>query len=212
MDNEKSELISLWVKNDSGERVEKTVQVTRIKFTFSAIKTEQLRGFWKGIGGDSRNTDNFIRELRYYMDTTPEVTIDGNAKLEKECKKYDNVAKKCELLLKELKEISATNRTNLLSMRMEYTECEGKVLPICDPFDYVELMKDLAIENIYDLRRPKKYKLQWDALREYIQRFPPCKKLSKSKYMDLFFILYQPESDIDEQFRERAERTIRKFK
>lgn len=207
-----TELVNLWVKNESGEYIEKIVKAPRIKFTFSAIKTEQLRRFWQGIGGNARNADNFIRGLRYYMDTTPEITIEGNSKLKKECKKYDDVAKKCELLLKELKEISTTDRSNLLSMRMERVECEGKILPICDPFDYVELMKDLAIEHIYDLRQPKKYKLQWDVLREYIQRFPPCKKLSKNKFMDLFFILYQPESDIDEQFRERAERTIRKFK
>ena len=211
-ENKKTEFVKLWVKNDSGDHVEKIVKAPRIKFTFSKHQIYGLELFWEGMGGLEHLTEGFIRELRYHMDTTPELTIEGNTTLTKECKKYKNVANKCELLLKELNKISNTDRLNILSMRMESIECGGKVLPTCDPLDYVDLMKNLATEHIDDLKEPRKYKFHWDALRAFIQRFPPCKKLSKNKLTHLFFILYQPDSDIDENFRGKAERTIRKFK
>ncbi len=190
MENKKTEFIQLYVTNENGERVEKTVQAPRIEFTFSEHQDYKLRNFWKDIGGLEHLTEGFVRELRYYMDTTPALITDKNTRVEYEQRDdYKNVADICKQLTKALTKMQATDRINLLSLRNENR------IPMCDPMDYVKTIQELAEFTVGEFDGVKKYDCQINNLTNFINRFPPCKKLIKKQFTDLFYILYCPETD-----------------
>jgi len=184
-----------------------------MSFTLSENKNSQLRRFWLDIGGLDRLTGDFVNELIYYMKTTSELITDTNKQIEtEESNRYKKVANTCDKLLAELTEISELDRINILSLRQKYQEFGEKSLPMCDPLEYVETIKELADNYSYELKKCAKYERQWKGLENFKKRFPPCKNLTKEQFKDLFCILYQPETDEMDRFRESLRKSISNFK
>ncbi len=180
---------------------------------FSEHQHEELKKFWINMGGTKNLIDNFIAELAYYMETSHELITKGNKKIEdKEKDIYSDVAIHCTKLVHTLENISEIERINILSLREPRSEFGGKNIPICDPLEYVKTIQELAKYRCEELNNAPKYKRQVKELDRFLRRFPQMKDLANNLFSDLFCILYQPATDIDDKFRERTRKAIPKFR
>ncbi|TBW52217.1 hypothetical protein EZI54_16390 [Marinobacter halodurans] len=159
--------------------------------TFSEAQTADLKRIWSDCGGLDRLADNFTAELAYFMDRCPELIAVGNKKIEtEESRNYAAVATHCEKLLAALGEIPELDRLNLLSLREERAEYDGRSVPLCDPLEYVQTMQELATDRGRRLKRYAKHKRQLDELRRFLDRFPPLNEISRAKFIDLAAALW----------------------
>lgn len=154
--------------------------------TFSEAQTADLKRIWSDCGGLDRLADDFTAELAYFMDHCPELIAVGNKKIEtEESRDYAAVAKHCERLLAALGEIPELDRLNLLSLREERPEYNGRSVPLCDPLEYVQTIQELANDRSGRLKRYAKHERQLDELRRFLNRFPPLQGLSRYKFIEL---------------------------
>lgn len=168
--------------------------------TFSEAQKAELNRIWSDCGGLARLADDFTAELAYFMDRCPELIAVGNKKIEtEESRDYAAVAKHCEKLLAALGEIPELDRLNLLSLREERPEYDGRSVPLCDPLEYVQTMQELASDRSYRLKRYAKHERQLDELRRFVDRFPPLKEISRKEFLELAGALW-PDID-DDSFR-----------
>lgn len=159
--------------------------------TFSEAQKAELNRIWSDCGGPARLAGDFTAELAYFMDHCPELIAVGNKKIEtEESRDYAAVAKHCEKLLAVLGDLPELDRLNLLSLREERPEYDGRSVPLCDPLEYVQTMQELANDRSGRLKRYAKHERQLDELRQFVNRFPPLKEISRANFVDLAAALW----------------------
>mgnify|MGYP000131451102 CR=1 FL=1 len=185
-----------------GQDVERVVKASQPKFIFSEHQNIALKKFWSGINGLDRLADTFILELRHYMEYySTEIIANSNKQIETaESEKYLNIAKLCGELGRLFKDIPELDRYNLLSVREERKE---KNIPICDPLEYVVYIKEQAEDHSYKLKKYAKHEQQLIGFNVFIERFSPCRKLTRAQFVDFFCIVHEDENDTEKRLQGR---------
>ena len=155
-------------------------------YKFSEPQKANLQKVWLECDGQERLANNFTTELAYFMEHCPELIADGNKKIETEqSRNYSTLEKHCDKLLKTLESIPELERLNLLSLREQRPEYDGKSIPLCDPLEYVRALQALAADQSHNLKRYAKHERQLDQLRTHLNRHPPLRDISRSKFIEL---------------------------
>lgn len=155
----------------------------------------ELKAFWKKLGGQDRLADGFVSEIKFFLNQVPAINAeDGRKQATVERQTYREIANQCDGLLKALEKIPDLDRLNILSLRERRTEYGDKTLPICDPLDYVKTIKENSEFHAEEFGRAgvTKFSRQLYSLKNFIKRFPPCMGINRSSFIELATILWKP--------------------
>ena len=158
---------------------------------FTTEQQAALEEYWFAQGGLAQLAEDFIQQMTFFMEHCPEIISDNNKKIEAvESRNYSAVAERCKKLLEALELIPEGERLNILSLRERRPEYDNKAMPICEPYVYVDTMRELAEHWSYELKRPAKHARQLYGLRNFVKRFPPLKSVNRKKFIELAQILW----------------------
>lgn len=171
-----------------------------MKVELSEKQKSDLANIWRLCRGEeSLITNMLIPELEYFLETCPELITDSHKKIEtQEGHNYMETAKNLKKAIDNLKKIPQIDRLNKLSVRQSHTDiANGKHLPIHDPLDYVETIRDNALKMGDTLLQYTKYERQLDMLKDFLPRFTPFKNIKRVHFFKISCALWpsvDPES------------------
>lgn len=180
--------------------------------TFNENQVQQLKRIWSELRGLDRLAGGFVIELQWYVENSPKLITDSNQAIEQEEREtFGAVAEQCVELIKTLKRAPSIDRLNILSLREERPEYDGRSLPICDPLLFVEEIQERAASYAEALRHFKKHDRQLYGLKKFLNRFPPARNISKRQFLDLAGVIYQDENDTNESVSSRIYDAVKRL-
>ncbi len=175
---------------------------------FSAGQKASLKRIWIDCGGEKELLDDFTQELNYFLATSPKLITNGNVKFETiERDNYRKVANACEKLISALGAIDSLDRLNVLSLRERKPEYGDRSLPMCDPLDYVNVVRETASYYANSLGRLRKYERQLNGLEHFLKRFPATREILNSQLIDIACTLWP---EVNSESFHKAHKALKK--